>query len=88
VVHSYFTFADSSAAGGPITASGSSTRTGVVPGAYAEAGLAYRLCRSSSLYTGVQFEYLENFQQSVDGRSAELELGQTIFYEFGLEFHF
>ena len=88
IVHGYFTYADASAPGGPTTASGSDSRTSLEPGGYAEAGFAYQLCRSWSLYTGAQFEYLENFQQSANGRTAELDLGQTIFYQFGIEWHF
>jgi hypothetical protein len=84
LVHSHFTFNDT----GPVYASGSNSRTGVVPGAYGEVGFAYRLCHASSLFTGVQFEYLADFNQSADGRSAHLDLGATIFYEFGLQFHF
>jgi len=88
VVNSHFTFSESSGGAGAVPASGSNTRTGLLPGAYAEAGFAYRICHSTSLFTGVQFEYLGNFQQSADGRSAQLDLGATIFYEFGLQWHF
>ncbi len=68
--------------------SGGNTRTGILPGAYVEVGFAYRMTRSASLYTGAQFEYLGDFQQSASGRSADIELGGTIFYELGLQFHF
>jgi hypothetical protein len=84
VVCSHFTFTETS----PVSASGSNTRAGLVPGAYAEAGFAYRLWRSTSLFTGAQFEYLGDFQQSADHRSAQLSFGQTVFYEFGLQWHF
>jgi hypothetical protein len=89
LVYSHFSFTESSTAGaGPVSASGSSTRTGLVPGAYAEAGFAYRIWRSTSLFTGAQFEYLGDFQQGADGRTARLDFGRTVFYEFGLQWHF
>ena len=84
IVDGHFSFADVS----PVYASGSDTRTGVLLGGYAEGGLAYRLTKSISVYTGVQFEYLGNFNQSADGRTAQLDLGQAIFYELGLQLHF
>ncbi|HUD83625.1 MAG TPA: hypothetical protein VMQ67_08985, partial [Candidatus Saccharimonadales bacterium] len=84
IVDGHFTFADTT----PVYASGSDTRTGVLLGGYAEGGLAYRFNKSISIYTGVQFEYLGNFNQSADGRTAQLDLGQTIFYELGLQLHF
>ncbi len=83
VVDSHFTFTDSS-----LGVSGSGTHTGVLPGGYAELGFAYRVSRTASIYTGAQFEYLGDFRQSANGRSAELQLGATIFYELGVEFHF
>jgi hypothetical protein len=86
LVYSHFTFTENSAAAP--AASGSNTRTGFVPGAYAEAGLAYRIRRSTSLFMGAQFQYLGDFQQSANGRSAQLEFGQTVFYELGLQWHF
>jgi hypothetical protein len=46
------------------------------------------MTRSASVYTGAQFEYLGDFSQSAGGRSADIQLGATIFYELGLQFHF
>jgi hypothetical protein len=84
-VDSHFTFSENSLTG---SVSGGNNRVGVVGGAYAEAGFAYRFWRSASLFTGAQFEYLGDFKQSADGRSAQLNLGQTIFYEAGLQWQF
>jgi hypothetical protein len=36
----------------------------------------------------VQFQYLGDFNQSVGGRSAQLDLSQSIFCVLGLELHF
>jgi hypothetical protein len=68
--------------------SGSASNTGWLVGAYAEAGLAYRVARAASLFAGAQFQYLGEFNQSVGGRSAQLDLSQSIFCVLGLELHF
>jgi hypothetical protein len=87
LVDSRFTFTEYSATGAaPVF--GANNRTGFVGGAYAEAGFAYRFYRSASVFTGAQFEYLGDFEQTADGRSAKLHLGQTIFYEIGLQWQF
>ena len=87
VVDSHFSFTENSAAG-PLSASGSDSTVGFVAGAYAEVGFAYRVSQSTSLFTGAQFQYLGDFQQSANGRSARLDFGQSVFYEIGLQWHF
>jgi hypothetical protein len=89
LVDSDFTFNETTTtSGGPVSAYGSSSRTGFLVGAYAEAGFAYRVSRSISLFTGAQFQYLGNFEQTSDGRSAQLDFGRTIFFELGLQWQF
>jgi hypothetical protein len=89
VVNSHFTFNETVSSGaGLVNESGSDTSTGFVVGGYVEAGFAYRLCHAASLYTGAQFQSLGDFRQSVNGHSARLDFGQSIFYEIGLQFHF
>lgn len=73
---------------GATSSSGSTSRTGCQVGAYAEAGLAYRVCRAASLFGGVQFQSLGNFNQSVGGRGAQLDLSQSVFCVLGIEFRF
>jgi hypothetical protein len=68
--------------------SGSTSDTGCLVGAYAEAGLAYRVAKAASLFAGAQFQYLGDFNQSVGGRSVQLDLSQSIFCLVGLELHF
>jgi len=87
LVDSRFTFSESSSAGSG-TASGGDNRTGFVGGAYAEVGFAYRIYRATSIFTGAQFEYLGDFKQSADGRSAQLKLGQSLIYQIGLQWQF
>jgi len=73
---------------GHVQASGDASSTGFEVGAYAEAGFAYRFSHGISVFTGAQFQYLGDFQQSVNGVSAQLKLGQTVFYELGLQWQF
>ena len=68
--------------------SGSTSDTGFDAGFYLETGLAYRLCQSTSLYGGVQYEYLDSFNQSYAGQGAELDLSASVYFVLGLEFHF
>jgi hypothetical protein len=89
VVDGTFAFNETTTtASGAISSSGSASRTGCLVGAYAEAGLAYRVCRAVSLFGGAQFQYLGDFNQSVAGHSAQLDLGQSVFCVLGLRLHF
>jgi hypothetical protein len=85
MMDSEFSFTEITPAG---TVSGKSDHVGLLLGAYAEVGFAYQLCHCASLFTGAQFQYLGDFNQTADGRNARLDIGQTIFYEFGLQWHF
>jgi hypothetical protein len=85
LLESHFAFSENSGAG---TVSGGNNRAGFVVGAYAEVGFAYQICHSTSIFTGAQFESLGDFKQSADGRSADLNLGQNIFYELGVQWQF
>ena len=89
VVDGTFTYNETTTTTSGATFSSGATRgTGFQPGAYAEAGLAYRLCKAASLYGGAQFEYLGEFDQSIGGRKAQLDLNQAVFCVFGLRLHF
>lgn len=81
VVDSTFAFAETGS-------SGSTRDAGCQVGAYAEAGLSYRVCQAASLFAGGQFQYLGDFNQSLGGHSAQLDLSQSVFCVFGLRFHF
>ncbi len=67
---------------------GSSSETGVVGGGYAGLDLKVKLNDSWDLLGGVQFQYLQDFDQSLGGRQATLRLDQTIFATLGLSFKF
>jgi hypothetical protein len=89
VVDSTFAFNETiTLTSGATSASGRTSRTGCQVGGYAEAGLAYRLCRAASLFGGVQFQSLGDFNQSVGGRGAQLDLSQSVFCVLGIELHF
>jgi len=81
VVDSTFAFSETGT-------SGSASDVGCQIGAYAEAGLSYRVCRAASLFAGAQFQYLGDFNQSIGGHSAQLDLSQSVFCMLGLRFHF
>jgi hypothetical protein len=88
VADSTFSFSETTTAAGVVSASGSSHDTGFLVGAYAEAGLAWRFWRSASVFAGVEFQYLGDFQQSALGRAAQLDLGQAVFCKTGLQWRF
>jgi hypothetical protein len=89
VVNSTFDFNETTTtASGFSNVSGNTDNTGCVVGAYAEAGLAYRVCREASLYAGAEFQYLGDFDQSAEGNSVQLDLNRSVFFLLGVEVHF
>ena len=89
LVDSTFTFSDStSTAGGVSKASGSNQTTDALVGFYGEAGLAYHIMPSASLFAGGQFQYLGQFNQTAEGRQAQLDLRRSIFFVVGVQWHF
>jgi hypothetical protein len=88
VVDSTFAYNETTMTAAAIVSSDSTHGTGFQAGAYAEAGLAYHVCKAASLYGGAQFQYLGDYNQSVGGRSAQLDLSQSVFCVFGFKFHF
>lgn len=89
IVDSDFTFSESTTTvAGVTSATGSDHRVDCLVGAYAAAELTCRVWRSASVFAGVEFQYLGNFQQSASGRVAELDLSQTVFCKAGFEWRF
>jgi hypothetical protein len=70
------------------TFNGSSSETGVVAGGYVGADLKVKLNDRWDLFGGVQYQYLQDFKQSIGGRQATLRLDQTVFATAGLSFSF
>jgi hypothetical protein len=85
LVDSDFKFSENT---GAAVTTGDVHNSGLRLGGYAEVGVAYRVCHSASIFTGAEFQCLGNFNQSVAGRTSRLDIGQTIFYELGLEWGF
>jgi hypothetical protein len=73
---------------GVTSSSGSTSSVGCLVGAYAEAGLSFRVCSAASLFGAAQFQYLGTFNQSVSGRSVQLDLSQSVFCALGFKVHF
>jgi hypothetical protein len=86
VVDSTFAFNETTGSGS--STSGRSHDSGFQTGAYGEAGLAYRVCKSACLFAGAQFQYLGEFNQNVGGRAAQLDLSQSVFCLFGFQTRF
>jgi hypothetical protein len=89
LMDSTFAFSETSTTSGGATYTSGSTRdVGWLFGTYAEAGLTWRLCRAASVHTGAEFQYLGQFEQNTEGHSSEVDLGQSVFWVIGLEYHF
>ncbi len=84
-----FSFTESATtSGGSVLISGNSHDTSCLVGAYVEAEIAYRCCRSGSVFAGLEYEYLEDYSQSVAGHTAKLDLGQAYYLKAGFQLHF
>lgn len=60
----------------------------VLVGAYADARIVYEITPTTSIFTGAQFQFLQDFTQQVGNEQADLGLGKTIFFTLGLSFDF
>jgi len=89
VADSTFSFADTTTtSGGSIQASGSGNSTSTKIGFYGEVGLAYQILSEASIFAGGQFQYLGEFNQSLAGRTAEMDLRHSYYFVVGLQLHF
>jgi hypothetical protein len=89
VVDSRFSFAETiTTAAGAVQASGTDSRSKGLVGGYAEAGLTYRISRPISAFAGAQFQALGDFNQRAAGRTAKLDLNQSVFFLAGIQWHF
>lgn len=67
---------------------GSSSETAAVVGGYVGLDGQVKLSERWSAVGGVQFQYLQDFKQSLGGRQATLRLDQALFANFGLNYSF
>jgi len=73
---------------GTQTRSGTGSDSGLLFGGYLGARFSYALTRQWDLFSGVQFQYLGTFDQSLDGKKAETDLGQSVFVSIGAAYFF
>lgn len=67
---------------------GNSSDTGVVGGGYLGLDCRVKLNERWDLLGGVQYQYLQDFKQSLGSRQATLRLDQTVFATLGLSYKF
>ena len=73
---------------GSVNNFGSEHNTSGLLGTYIEGGLAYRFCKQASAFAGLEYQYLGEYTQNAGGRSAQVDLSQSIYFKLGLQFHF
>ncbi|MBI3191039.1 MAG: hypothetical protein HYZ36_00115, partial [Pedosphaera parvula] len=90
VVDSRFGFTENTTLPGAGTTSltGNNSQADPVIGAYAEAGLFYNFTERFGVFVLGEFQHLNSAQQTVLGRSATINLGQTWSLQTGLGFSF
>lgn len=89
LAQSTFSFSDvTTTSGGTVQAAGSTRNTDALVGFYGEAGLAYEVVSAASFFAGAQFQYLGDFNQSVGGRNAQIDLKKSVFFVVGLQWRF
>ncbi len=90
MVDSTFSFNEStSIAGvGTFNSAGRGSRHELMAGAYVSGTLSYEFTPHTSIFTGVQFQDLGKFKQTVGGRQAQLDLSKSVFITLGLGYKF
>jgi hypothetical protein len=90
VVDSKFSFTESATVAGLPSgfASGSNSKSDLLYGGYVSANLAYALNRQWSLVAGVEYQYLSDFKQTLNGREAKLDFSTGIYAKAGVSFSF
>jgi hypothetical protein len=90
VVHTAFEFNEtaSTTGTGTFSASGKNWRSDGAVGGYASAQFIWAVSDRVALAVGGQYQSTGRFNQSVDGREAELDLRNVIFITAGLGYAF
>jgi len=76
------------AGGGVISENGHSSRTALLYGPYVGAMLHYDLNESWGVFVGARFQNLTDLNQSIGGRTAQLDPGVTLYATAGLTWKF
>jgi hypothetical protein len=67
---------------------GSGSHSDLLVGGYAASNISYKLNEAWGLFTGVQFHVVGNYSHRESGRTAVLNLGETVFLVFGASYSF
>ncbi len=70
------------------TRSGRSHDDGVVPGGYVQGTVIWKLNKELDIFANAQYQALSSYSQTVKGKRAELNMGESIFVSVGLGFSF
>ena len=74
--------------GAPIRISGSGNNFDVLWGWYVSGTANYQLNQQWGLAAGVQFQDLGTYSHNFSGRTAQLDLSQSVFFQFGVSYSF
>jgi len=74
--------------GGSSTTSGSGSNVDLLWGWYFGAAAHYQFSQHWGVAAGLQFQDLGTYQQSFSGRTAQLDLSQSVFFELGVSYSF
>jgi len=74
--------------GGILTTSGSGSDTSFQWGAYVGLDGAWRLSSHWDAEAGLQYQHLNDYRHTLGGRTAELDLGQSVIVTLGLNYNF
>ncbi len=72
----------------PITVQDSSSTSAFLPGYYADLNIEWLATEKSGLYCGANLQNLGGYNQSVGGRTARIDLGNSVGFRGGLSFKF
>ena len=75
-------------AGNVASGSGSGSDTSLQWGGYAGLNLSWEFYSRWAVDAGVQYQYLQQYRQSLGGRNAELNLDKTVFLNVGVSWRF
>lgn len=72
----------------PVTTTEEDDETAFLGGFYAGGSIEYWMTNRTNAHAGAAYESLGNYQQSVNGRTAEIDIGSTVTVRFGLTTRF
>ena len=90
VVNSKFSFSESATVAGlPLgSAKGANLRNDILWGIYVAGTFSYALDRSWSLFGGVEYQYMQSFEQRIGSREVKLDFAYPFYAKGGISFSF